>query len=281
MSVLKYFLLLLIIATWAYADCEHHFVTHQELQQFMGTTQSLTKFVQPLNTMLKENELDCPLQIAAFLAQVRHETNGLQIFLSIDGAGALHMLPADIRVACYDLPEIKASFAEKFVNCTRDSPCDCGTDLEAASVLLVPKYAFDTAAWMFSRGAAILRGPKCANLKQVADQGLGDSVGDVMSGFHLITKCIHGYDNTEALDERIQYYKDALAIVNSWSAEVSQAAQATEDTNKETSNPKITSKTFELSFWQMIAIGIGFFVALVVIITLIIVASRKRRSERV
>jgi len=281
--LLKCFFILFITNLCTAKDCETHFVTHQELQQIMGTSQSLSKFVQPLNKMLKDNDLDCPLRIAAFLAQVRYETDGLKIFLDTDGAGAFHMIPSDIRIACYELPEVKATFAQTYKNCTQDSPCDCGQDNEIVHVLQDPKYAFETAAWLFIRGATAIRGSKCSNLTGAADEGLGNSAGEVMSGFHHITRCLHGYDNTEALDQRIEFYNDALAIVNSWNTEtLSQNSDNKPLSLNSDNNKELTTKSYVLSFWQVIGIGIGFLVALIVIVVLIAVAASKRsKSERV
>jgi len=272
MMVLKCFFLLLITSTiWAAEDCESHFVTHQELKEIMETEESLAKFVQPLNQMLKDNNLDCPLRIAAFLSQVRYETNGLKIFSNADGSGAFHMNPNDIRVACADNPEVKSSFSHKYADCAEDDPCRCGKAEEIGDVLQDPKYAFQTAAWLFSRGASILRGSQCANLSKAADLGLG-SEGDVKSGFHHITRCLHGYDNNEGIDERIKYYNVALGVVKNW---IPKKMAANEDENQE-----LTTRTFQFTFWQLLAIGIAFFVVFVALIIAIIeVKKKKKRSE--
>jgi len=286
--VLKCFFLL-FITIWAAEDCDSHFVTHHELQLIMDAKRSLSKFVQPLNQMLKENHLDCPLRIAAFLSLVRYETDGLQLFSDEDGSGAFHMLPSDIRVACQNLPDFKAAFSLRYTNCTEDNPCNCGTADEMGEVLDDPKFAFQTAAWLFSTGAELLRGSQCKNLIDAADQGLGTFDGDIKTGFHHITRCIHGYDNTEGLDSRIQFYNDALAIVQSWK-EKDNVKDKIKDNIKDKikdnaegdENQDITSQSFELTFWQLIAIGAGFLVIFIVLIILVIVILvKKNRSERV
>ena len=48
----------------------------------------------------------CPLRAAAFLAHVRHETDGFRAqYQPLDmGAGAIHMIPYNFRLACRAIP---------------------------------------------------------------------------------------------------------------------------------------------------------------------------------
>ena len=116
-----------------------------------------------------------PLRVADFLAQVRHETAGLTILYqpADNGAGAMHMLPYNFRVACEDVPGMAEVFAAEFPTCGRSNPCTCGTDVEAGLIVQRPEWAFRTATWWYTLGAAKLMGAPCGDLRFDADVGRG------------------------------------------------------------------------------------------------------------
>eukprot|EP01029_Cantina_marsupialis_P028800 TRINITY_DN778016_c0_g1_i1.p1 TRINITY_DN778016_c0_g1~~TRINITY_DN778016_c0_g1_i1.p1 ORF type:complete len:311 (-),score=103.95 TRINITY_DN778016_c0_g1_i1:501-1433(-) len=193
-------------------------LTEQNLKDIGGCTTGCDGFVSPVNTALSKYNLDCPKREAAFLAQIRHETAGFTSFIQTadDGAGAIHMLPANFRYACRKIPEIEEAFKTRFTTCTKADSCECGEDSEAAQLIAEPDFAFLTAAWWFDSGSAELLGKtECADLGSDADIGLG-VWGPPQTGYNLISYCIKPDDNPASLTQRNQYYDDAWAIAKDW-----------------------------------------------------------------
>jgi len=163
-------------------------------------------YINDLNDVLNKYGLNTPLRRAGFLAQVRHETAGLTTFYQpLDGgAGAIHMLPANFRIACEDEPEIRDAFVRSFGSCRG------GSDLDAGRLLANPRLAFLTGAWWMAQGGAKILGGPCGDLRPVLDQGLGGQ--NPLSGYYLVSRCIFGGNFDAGLAQRVRYYDLARRV---------------------------------------------------------------------
>lgn len=190
-------------------------LTHSQLQQIMGTSRDLTSFLPYIQTALNQYDMKTPLRIAAFLAQVRHETAGLTSFYqpADNGAGAIHMLPANFRIACAGIPSLRQAFANTFSSCASSDKCSCGTDVAAGQVVSQNAYSFLTGAWWFVQGSKEIMGwTSCGDLRVNADQGLG-SPGSPGTGYYEISRCIFGNGADAGLAQRISYYRLAVSVM--------------------------------------------------------------------
>ena len=150
------------------------------------------------------NNLNCPARIAGYMAQIRHETAGLQTLYQCrdNGAGAIHMIPSNFRVACLELPDLKAAFENRFGSCRG------GGDAEAAQIVSCPTLAFETASWWMTGGGSVCPGHVLVNeLDKCRNLGTSDS------GFRKISRCILGVDDPGQRDD---YYLAALDLVRSY-----------------------------------------------------------------
>ncbi|KAL9644562.1 hypothetical protein ABK040_009426 [Willaertia magna] len=195
-------------------------VTECDIYNIMGQQSPLGRsdITEAIVDTLETYDLNCsPKRIAAFLAQVRHETANLQTFYQpIDGgAGAIHMIPANYRIACKQLPALEAAFREKFgENCDKSNVCDCGSNSEAAEIVGQPQFAFLTAGWWFKTGSKQLLGSPCGDLRTDADIGLGSQ--DPLTGYYKISRCIFGGSQDAGLQQRVNYYQQAMRVANSF-----------------------------------------------------------------
>jgi len=165
-------------------------------------------YINDVNYVLNKYGLNTPIRKAGFLAQVRHETAGLTTFYQpLDGgAGAIHMLPANFRIACEDDDEIRAAFTQRFGSCRG------GSDLEAGQLLANPKLAFLTGGWWMAQGSAKILGGPCGDLRPVLDQGTGSQ--NPLSGYYLVSRCIFGGNFDAGLAQRVRFYDLAKRVFN-------------------------------------------------------------------
>jgi hypothetical protein len=178
----------------------------------MGTSADLSGYIPHIQTCLDAYQMNTPLRIAAFLAQVRHETAGLTVFYqpADNGAGAIHMIPGNFRMACKSLPTLKQAFANAFLNCPLPNPCDCGDDVTAGRIVARNETTFLTGGWWMVEGAREIMGwTYCGDLRLNADQGLGEP-GIPGTGYYEMSRCIFGNGVDPGMQQRLSYYKLAM-----------------------------------------------------------------------
>lgn len=137
--------------------------------------------------------------------------------LAAPAQGAVHMIPANFRVACRAIDLMQSAFAVAFPGCPTvdDDPCACGGDWEAGQIVARPEYAYRTAVWWFTEGSAELLGGSCGDLRLDMDEGVGlrepwltsMSVG---TGYHKVSACIFGFQKDAGLTQRLEFYSVAL-----------------------------------------------------------------------
>jgi hypothetical protein len=159
----------------------------------------------PLNNALEAFDMNCPDRIAAFVAQVLHETARLTTFYqpADDGAGAVHMLPSNFRLACEELPQLQADMA-LLPGCSRSGAgaCMCGTDTEAALLVAAPEHAFMAGAWWFAYGSThALKHLGCGDLRLSND-------------YRKISVCVFGGGVDSGLVQRLSFYDATKAITD-------------------------------------------------------------------
>lgn len=184
-------------------------LTHSQLQQIMGTSRDLTSFLPYIQTALNTYDMKTPLRIAAFLAQVRHETAGLSTFYqpADNGAGAIHMLPQNFRIACAEIPSLRQAMTSAYGSCSG------GSDVAAGQIVAQLPYTFLTGGWWFVQGSKEIMGwTSCGDLRVNADQGLG-SPGTPGTGYYEISRCIFGNGPDAGLAQRISYYRLAVQVL--------------------------------------------------------------------
>lgn len=193
-------------------------------------------------------DINCsPHRMAAWLAQVQHETASLtSMYQSIDGgAGAIHLVPTNFNYAIEAIPELRAAYDAEIegdlplvelqaagsdfqqsqiaeatgrsgkisVATGRSGMNDIGdTPVERAAELIArPEFAFLVAGWWFRDGSRIVLGPGqgCSDLRLDSDAGLVD---DRAQGFYRVSACIFGGATDAGLDQRVAYYEG----INEW-----------------------------------------------------------------
>jgi len=189
----------------------------------------LSQFADAINSATARFSMNTRPRVLAFLAQVRHETAGLTSFHqpADNGAGSLHMIPANWGEACNGVSDIKDAFNKRFPNCAN---CECtvamasdpfGADATAAAVDIFgqPNLAILSGTWWFAFGAGIqsIFGWKgCTDLRLDADAGMGGpGASDCKhTGFYQITCCVfYTITGSAGLPQRITYYKLADSVL--------------------------------------------------------------------
>jgi putative chitinase len=199
-------------------------ISLEQLTNFFEDTDDsvLTNFVDPINKVIEEFEINTPERISMFLAQIGHESGGLTKLhenLNYKPARLLQIFPKyfrDVDPEDYNTPEKIANrvYASRMGNGDEDSGdgyrfrgrgavqltgklnyTACGTDLEVDLIenpdwLETPEGAIMSAAWFWDQ----------RDLNDYADKG------DVLT----VTKKING--GTIGLDERKELYEEALKI---------------------------------------------------------------------
>ncbi|GBG82692.1 hypothetical protein CBR_g36222 [Chara braunii] len=201
-------------------------LTECQLRTIMGGACPNCKYYYPhLVKAMERFDLNCPDRIAAFLAQVRHETGGLgTLFQPSDcGAGGIHMIPSNFPSFLSGegaLADLVAQFQQYGLSAIPEAslalgtPCT-GQKLCASKLVQLPENAFVTAAWWFATGARKnMAHLGCQDLRLDADAGLGTA--SPPTGFYQISQCIYGDITLPGcgMAQRVQYYNDALAVTN-------------------------------------------------------------------
>jgi len=198
-----------------------HTMSQSDLLTIMGGSSICTNcntYYPYIVSALETYNLDCPLRTAAFLAQVRHETAALSTLYqpADNGAGAIHMIPTNFRVACEDISGLRDVFNSEFPGCTKSSPCQCGSDVEAGQIIQRPEWAFKTGGWWFAQGSRkqLSSSLGCEDLRTYADVGLGTQ--NPVTGYYKISQCIFGSLNDQGLSQRVSYYNTATSVTSAW-----------------------------------------------------------------
>eukprot|EP00300_Choanocystis_sp_HF-7_P014241 c18619_g1_i1.p1 GENE.c18619_g1_i1~~c18619_g1_i1.p1 ORF type:complete len:601 (+),score=43.92 c18619_g1_i1:1-1803(+) len=162
-----------------------------------------------------------PSRVVAFTATVMHETDIFRTFLQpIDlGAGALHMLPANLEVACTHIEAFNTAVRQNASSCFSGDFCQCATPERLANVVNESlQLAFDTGAWWFPEGSFLIsQEAACENLNIYADDGLG-TAGTVeiaskascnfATGFFRVSCCVFGgLSGGIGMEQRTEYYQ--------------------------------------------------------------------------
>lgn len=138
-----------------------------------------TQFLEPLNDALLVRSALCPWRAAAILSQMRHDSAALSVFgLPSHYAGALHLSPANQRLACTQLSDLRAAAlegaSEGCAAAGEAGVCDCISDAVLAEAVARPQLAFGVATWYIATGAALAHGEDCQGLLAATDIGYGN-----------------------------------------------------------------------------------------------------------
>lgn len=171
-------------------------LTEEQLKKIMPllSTAKRNLYLPLLNASMEEFHIDTPLRMAAFVAQLSHESAQLRYFEEIASGEAYE--------GRKDLGNVFPGDGKKFkgrgpIQLTgrmnyRDAGKDLNLELEANPVLAAaPEVGFRTAGWFWKRKA----------LNALADAG----------EFKAITKKVNGGYN--GLEDRIKYYTVAKEVL--------------------------------------------------------------------
>ena len=171
-------------------------LSDEQLKKIMPVLPVLKRalYLPLLNSCMKEFGIDTPLRIAAFVAQLSHESAQLRYFEEIASGEAYE--------GRKDLGNVFPGDGKKFkgrgpIQLTgrlnyRDAGKDLGLELEANPIMAAsPEVGFRTAGWFWKR----------KSLNALADAG----------EFKAITKKVNGGYN--GLEDRIKYYTVAKEVL--------------------------------------------------------------------
>lgn len=182
-------------------------LTTEQLHEMMpyATDRNIDKFLQPLNRAMKEFRIITPLQIAAFIAQLTHESGSLRYVEEIaDGSmyeyrkdlGNLEFIALQTAHANHSTTGhfykgrglIQLTGYYNYVKCGEGLNVDL---VRNPKLLCEPEYACRSAAWFWNSH----------NLNALADVGL----------FNNTTKIINGGFNGKA--ERLANYQRCKEVL--------------------------------------------------------------------
>lgn len=172
-------------------------ITKQDLTAIMpfARAQDINQFLQPLNDAMEKYEINTPLRISAFLAQVAHESGQLKYTLEI-ASGAAYEGRKDLgNTHAGDGVRFKGRGLIQITGRTNYEKLskEIGIDFISNPALLEgPVYASLSAAWFWNT----------KNLNRLADA----------KNFLLITKRINGGYNGQI--ERNEFYERAKETMN-------------------------------------------------------------------
>lgn len=172
-------------------------ITKDDLKQIMpnASAQALDRFCEPINSTLVKYEINTPLRIASFLAQIAHESGQL-IYTRELASGLAYEGRKDLgNVSPGDGKRFKGRGLIQITGRTNYEKLSkaIGVDFISNPELLEGAvYATDSAGWFW----------KTKGLNEIADR----------SDFKLITKRINGGYN--GLPERLEFYERAKKVLN-------------------------------------------------------------------
>ncbi|KAL7751055.1 hypothetical protein RI367_003635 [Sorochytrium milnesiophthora] len=215
-----------LFAQSALATCNSSYVMQPcDFVQIMGGSAAcpycLYYYPHVMEAMARYN-MTSPQRIAAFLAQIRHETAGLStLWQHLDnGAGGIHMIPTNFPAAIAGIPQLNNTFNVQYAGSLPLGNIASDTTLQYRVALFIMRaeHAFLTAGWWFASGAQQILGSNgCGDLRQDADSGIGEP--NTPSGYYKISLCIFGSLADQGLPQRVSYYQSAVQAVNSAQAQ--------------------------------------------------------------
>lgn len=170
-------------------------ITAEELRQIMPYAGSRAEtFAEPLRKAMMEFEINTPLRMAAFLAQIAHESGSLKYVREI-ASGEAYEGRADLGNVCRGdgvrfrgRGLIQITGRDNYDKCGRGLGYDLVSNPEQ---LEQPELAARSAAWFW----------KSRGLNELADGG----------NFKLITRRINGGYN--GYQDRLKYYAKAQEVL--------------------------------------------------------------------
>ena len=182
-------------------------LTTEQLERMIpyASDGNLRKYYMPLNETLEAYEIYTPIRIAAFIAQITHESGSLRYVREIADGGAYEYRKdlGNLEEDALNIAHSKGTTTGKFykgrglIQCTGYyNYLACGKDLNIdlihnPELLEKPKWAARSAGWFWDKN----------NLNLLADR----------EEFTSITKRINGGYN--GIEKRQKYYKHNLNIL--------------------------------------------------------------------
>ena len=188
----------------------------------------IRRYLPHLLMAIEAFDLNCsPERLSNFLAQIRHETNGLRMMYqeSDNGAGSVHMIPQHFARIIKQVKPINKAFQQEFgtdvkyamsvletialnpANTTKWSSSELPVITRTRDVLASDTVTFLVGGWWYTHGSQQVLGYNgCRDLRTIADAGLGEMKGIDSTGFFKTSVCIFGTSTDSGLEQRVDFY---------------------------------------------------------------------------
>ena len=178
-------------------------ITKEQLLAIMPYAKTrVDKFLPHLNAAMQEFEINTPARMAAFLAQIGHESGQLRYVREIASGSAYegrkdlgNTMPVDgVKFAGRGL--IQVTGKANYFRVMLDLGLDC---IEHPELLETPENACRTAAWFWKR----------AGCNELADTGDFDGISDVIN----IGRKTKKYGDSNGFKDRAELYERAKKVL--------------------------------------------------------------------